>query len=544
MKLYESVKTNEKNPMVQMVPMGDTFTEDDTISNSSSNSSNSNVINVDVVTKPKTKQFRNNSNPFVKIAVAIAFLGLSLAYLSCYLDHHHNEQQSFEHGQEDEHEHHDHDHYDHEHHDHDHDHYDHEHHDHGMDKHDPNEAASTQNGEEARWLVQSTKWTTLSWIEGENVQSMVTSHAESDGSIFFYLMQEPDEWTSFKASMTLSEAQVDPTQFYGARCGPEGKTDPEDPRCAKLTITGEVSPITDKASKQIALDALFEAHPQMKNWPPEHGFAPFQFIIQKDHGLWMIANYGGGSYIDTAEYYNSKPVHHPAKGYGNDDGNDDGGSAPTVLPRPDFGDDTAGHARWIVAKSLWMTISTISPQDNSDDEHTPFGNIRSIADGACFLGSSGLPYFYIPGPDPTAAGIKINHMISLSFTEAALAERVGDDGIACGGMDAEDPTCAKLTLVGHAVPLNDDGLIENAKKSFGAQHPRASWLSGGGAHTGGAYYSIHLHKILFLRTYGGFTELTPEEYLGWTPGSDIKSSGEEECEMYAYNYQDVTTTFP
>lgn len=232
-------------------------------------------------------------------------------------------------------------------------------------------------------------------------------------------------------------------------------------------------------------------------------------------------------------------------GHGNGDGSGhwhhDGGDgsggghnkATKKGSRPDFGDDAAGHARWLVAKSLWTTISTVS----SKEEGAPFGNIRSVADGVCFLGSSGLPYFYVPSPDPTAIDIKENNRISLSFTEAALSERVGEDGIPCGGSDAEDPTCAKISLNGHAIPLDDDQ-IELAKASFKAQHPRASWLANGGAHTGGSYYTLHLHSIMFLRTYGGFAKLSTDEYLNWKPVLS-KFHGEEHCETEGHGLEDV-----
>ena len=87
------------------------------------------------------------------------------------------------------------------------------------------QAASTQNGEEARWLVQKSIWATLSMAGEDGLKSIVTSIAEADGRIFFYL----NEQDTFKASITFSEAQVDPNQYFGARCGPEGNLDPEDP---------------------------------------------------------------------------------------------------------------------------------------------------------------------------------------------------------------------------------------------------------------------------------------------------------------------------
>jgi len=354
--------------------------------------------------------------------------------------------------------------------------------------------------------------------------------AESDGHIFFYLMGS----SSFEASLTLSEAQVDPRQFSGAGCGPDGDFDPEDPRCAKLTISGTVSPC-DGSSCDVGLEALLAAHPQMADWPEEHGFSVSEMMIS-ENGLWMIASYGGGSVMNADDYYSSEAIHHSANGFGGHGRLRSSGSgngfginhkqleekvkqAQEVGSRPDFGDDAAGHARWLVAKSLWTTVTTISSRKSGET----FGNIRSTADGTCFGSSTGLPYFYLPKPDPTMIDVLNNNNIALSFTEAALAERVDDNGIACGGMDAEDPTCAKITLmitlIGNAVALDDDQIVL-AKEAFKVQHPRAEWLSSaGGAHTGGSYYTIDVHDIMFLRNYGGPTIVTPEEYVNWKPKS-------------------------
>lgn len=485
-------------------------------------------------------------------------------------------------------------------------------------------AASAQNGEEARWLVQSTKWATLSWIEntdeGErDLKSLVTSIAEFEGRIFLYLMEEEeqDDDTAFNAALTFSEAQVDTSQYFGAKCGPDGVLDPQDPRCAKLTITGVISPC-ETTTKQLALDTLFTTHPQMAHWPEGHGFVPHEMKINEKNGLWMIANFGGGGFFDAADYngVGVEPVHHAAQGFtpgrirryledggdpeelwdvnevegdgdgghrdwgeghdrgehrhdhgeghdhgehdhgghdhgGHDHGKQDHGKQDhgghdhgghdhgehqaevrtitplPLLPRPKFGSDAAGHARWIVAKSLWTTVSTISSTANEADDW-PFGNIRSVADGECFLDSTGLPYFYLPAPDPSAIDIEANDKIALSFAEASLAERLGDGGSACGGKDAEDPTCAKLTLIGRARALEGDARVESARRAFGAQHPRAEWLARGGAHTGGNFYTLEVTEITFLRSYGGYANLTPEAYLSWQPDLG-KLPGEVQC---------------
>eukprot|EP00578_Thalassiosira_sp_NH16_P007997 CAMPEP_0181128852 /NCGR_PEP_ID=MMETSP1071-20121207/28996_1 /TAXON_ID=35127 /ORGANISM="Thalassiosira sp., Strain NH16" /LENGTH=592 /DNA_ID=CAMNT_0023214773 /DNA_START=156 /DNA_END=1934 /DNA_ORIENTATION=- len=490
--------------------------------------------------------------------------------------------------------------------------------------------AISTNGEEARWLVKSSKWATLSWLEGEDkLQSLVMSIASSDeGRIFMYLMED----ITFKASLTFSEAQLDPSQFFGAKCGPDGVLDPQDPRCAKLTVSGIVSPVKEADAKQHALDVLFAAHPQMASWPTDHNFIPCEMAIHEDDGLWMIANFG----IASEDFLKASPVRHanegfsfggsgddrnlaeaeaksaacynpdthececldekcgdancsaaggmwstectiececwpdaftaPAdgsdtavaqhqhggheghggkhegdheghggehggghEGHGGDDGGDheDHGEDDisfSLLPRPDFGSDHVGHARWMVAKSLWSTLSTISSKDNEQ----PFGNIRSVVDGMCLMASTGLPVFYLPSPDPSSVDIKSNKKVALSFTESVLAETLGSDGNPCGGKDAEDPTCAKLTLIGHANPITDKAQIERAKEAFKANHPRASWLSKGGAHTGGNYYTLHLLEIMFLQNFGGFTHITPEQYLEWKPDAS-KLPGEMHC---------------
>merc|ERR1712106_343484 len=104
----------------------------------------------------------------------------------------------------------------------------------------------------------------------------------------------------------------------------------------------------------------------------------------------------------------------------------------------------------------------------------------------------------------------------------------GEDGVTCGGMDAEDPTCAKIAISGRAIPLEDDQ-IAKAEASFGAQHPNAKWLSQGGAHTGGKYYTIQIDSFEFFRSYGGLAHLSVEDYTNWTPDPS-KFEGEEACE--------------
>lgn len=376
-----------------------------------------------------------------------------------------------------------------------------------------NNVYASEDAEEARWLVKTATWGTLSWLE-DKVSSMVTSFGEHEGVMYIYLPYG----MAFPGSMTISEAQLIPDQFEGAKCGESGDLDPEDPRCAKLTLSGTFETVDDEETKKIGMDSLYANHPAMKDWPDDHGFTLLKLNLTN---LWMIANFGGGGTIPTDDYYSATPAHHPVVGFGNRKTKQIDSSRKLV--RPEF-KSAAAHARWLVAQSLWTTVST----DASDrlEDGLAWGNIRSVTDGECIFASTGLPVFYLPSPDPTAVDVVANSNIALSFTEASLPDLVGEDGKVCGGADPEDPTCAKISIHGTARKLPESEM-EYALKSFGTTHPRGSWLSSGGAHTGGNYYTIEITGMEFFRNYGGMADVEVEDYLSWKPES---SSNFDKCD--------------
>ena len=138
-----------------------------------------------------------------------------------------------------------------------------------------------------------------------------------------------------------------------------------------------------------------------------------------------------------------------------------------------------------------------------------------MVDGSSYKESNGKPVFYVPTPDPTGIDISKNPTISLTFSEAALAERLDKKGKVCGGLDPNDPLCAQVMIVGKAVVMKDKAAVKKAENAFGMRHPLAPWLAKGGAHTGGAYYTIEPEYITILDYYGGATEVSVEDYLHW-----------------------------
>lgn len=366
--------------------------------------------------------------------------------------------------------------------------------------------------EEARWLVAKDNWGTLSYNKADDPTkplSMIASYADAKGSIFFYLMGPQ----SFDACLTLSEAALEPyNNFARAACGVHGLSDPEDPRCAKLSLSGKIKPCESDESCDLGKEVLFERHPEMKEWPSSHNFVVHEFTLTD---LWMIYSYGGGSNIIPDDFLNAVPKHHPG-GLNTEENKVYSGikmDSENIIendPIPNW-DKKVERARWIVSKSLWTTLSTISVRLNG----SPWGNIRSLVDGTTLESSSGKPIFYLPSPDPTSIDVAQNGNISLQLSEASLAERLDENGNICGGKDAMDPLCAELMISGTAKKVTCPEMLKNAQAAFKVRHPLAPWLAKGGAHTGGDYYTIEPEKIMLLDYYGGATEVDVKEYLNW-----------------------------
>ena len=135
----------------------------------------------------------------------------------------------------------------------------------------------------ARWLIHEATWGYLSTLQDGKPFAEVVSFSDgakhsSTGRIFFYLMESGDP-SDTPAALTVGEAS------FNGTCGFAGtEVDPEDPRCAKLTLTGK---LRKSSGDDVALGkkALFARHPQMAHWPTSHGFAVCELTLGD---IWMI----------------------------------------------------------------------------------------------------------------------------------------------------------------------------------------------------------------------------------------------------------------
>ncbi|XP_010913466.1 uncharacterized protein [Elaeis guineensis] len=165
-------------------------------------------------------------------------------------------------------------------------------------KPDPADAAAT-----ARWLVSRNSWGVLSTISSDlegapfgNVVSFSDGPpGDGRGIPYFYLTTlDPtarDALKDERSSLTLSEFPL----------GTCGETDPENPTCAKLTLTGKLKLVDSQSMEaEFAQLALFSKHAEMKDWPEDHNFQIFKLDIED---IFLIDWFGGRKPLSPAQYF-------------------------------------------------------------------------------------------------------------------------------------------------------------------------------------------------------------------------------------------------
>ena len=198
----------------------------------------------------------------------------------------------------------------------------------------PNNSASVEL--QARWIVHSLDWGVLSTIssrlygkrqqdgiviDGEgsvsaspvpfgNIYSFVDGPCDNaTGVVYIYgtYMDQSfiDSVENNIVSFSLSEASLPsvcadhlgvPACMIGTKYG-----DPENPVCARLTLTGELV-VLDASTPEydFAEQALFQRHSTMEGWPSDHGWIIGKVVL---HDVWLIDYFGGASIISPEDYF-------------------------------------------------------------------------------------------------------------------------------------------------------------------------------------------------------------------------------------------------
>ncbi|XP_021574898.1 protein CREG2 [Carlito syrichta] len=121
----------------------------------------------------------------------------------------------------------------------------------------------------------------------------------STGIPFFYMTAKDlvvaDLMKNPMASLTLPESE-------GEFCR-KNIVDPEDPRCVRLTLTGQMIAVSPE-EVEFAKQAMFSRHPGMRKWPRQYEWF---FMKMRIEHIWLQKWYGGVSEIPREEYFKAVP---------------------------------------------------------------------------------------------------------------------------------------------------------------------------------------------------------------------------------------------
>uniref|UniRef100_A0A2A4JEH9 CREG-like beta-barrel domain-containing protein n=1 Tax=Heliothis virescens TaxID=7102 RepID=A0A2A4JEH9_HELVI len=158
----------------------------------------------------------------------------------------------------------------------------------------------------ARYVLHNAGWASLATIsvlpaiEGfpfSNVKSIVDgSLANSTGVPYFYM--SPLDFSArdlSKNSRATVLVSLEETRYCENQ-----KIDPEDPRCTRLMLSGKMKKIKENTPEYtFAKAALFERHPSMADFPPDHNWFVAKLKIAQ---IAMVDWFGGAKYIPVRDY--------------------------------------------------------------------------------------------------------------------------------------------------------------------------------------------------------------------------------------------------
>ncbi|XP_061735288.1 protein CREG2 [Nerophis ophidion] len=161
----------------------------------------------------------------------------------------------------------------------------------------------------ARYIAHSSDWGYLATISTQdkikgvpfgNIFSISDGPVDnSTGVIYFYVTPMDNTVEDLKvnpfASITFSEAEGDFCR--------QMVYDPEDPRCARLTLTGKMAAVPPE-ELNFAKAAVFSRHPVMAKWPKGHNWFFMKLeLIQ----VWLQDWTGGTVLVPLEEYFKALP---------------------------------------------------------------------------------------------------------------------------------------------------------------------------------------------------------------------------------------------
>ena len=74
---------------------------------------------------------------------------------------------------------------------------------------------------------------------------------------------------------------------------------PQDPTCAKVSLTGKLLRVPAEAADEAAR-TMFSRHPEMRGWPASHKFALYELHVE---AVRLLDSFGGAKDVSPGDYY-------------------------------------------------------------------------------------------------------------------------------------------------------------------------------------------------------------------------------------------------
>ncbi|KAL1505872.1 hypothetical protein ABEB36_005329 [Hypothenemus hampei] len=168
---------------------------------------------------------------------------------------------------------------------------------------------------------------------------------------------------------------------------------------------------------------------------------------------------------------------------------------------PSF-DKYAKMARYIIHNSQWISVATISTQNNINGQ--PFVSLKSFSDGP-MDNSTGIPYLYMTDQDMSAQDLLKNNHVTVMATLAQSGYCKDKN------YDPQDPRCPKVMLTGQYLKLDQSSWeYDFGQKSLFARHPQMKkWPKAHGFYVA----KIDIQQVLVLDYFGGVKHVDVEDYF-------------------------------
>ncbi|XP_020278388.1 protein CREG1 [Pseudomyrmex gracilis] len=173
---------------------------------------------------------------------------------------------------------------------------------------DPNPPPPAAAAAMARYVVNQAEWAAIATISTrKDIATFPTATliSISDGPLgsgtgIPYMYLTPLDFTAqdlakdHRATLLMSLAQ-------GSYCKSKDM-DPMDPRCARIMLTGKVTPVKSGTDEhETAKQLFFNRHPKLSNMPADHKFF---FAKLKISTIALLDAFGGPKYISVEDYFN------------------------------------------------------------------------------------------------------------------------------------------------------------------------------------------------------------------------------------------------